>query len=102
MIVHHGHRLAYKRSLRTATPTPHLRLDICATMRHSLVCGSYRSTLDIASPLHQPPTGESDSTHYIISLNMLNANKYVIYIIQVASVRPEGVSAWLFQRAKID
>lgn len=47
---------AYKRSFRTATPTPHRLLLIGATSRHSLLPGSYFSTLEMASPLHQPPT----------------------------------------------
>ena len=53
---------AYRRSFKTATPTPQRRLLIGATSRHSLVCGSYFSTLDIASPLHQPPTTTSTCT----------------------------------------
>ena len=53
---------AYSRSFSTATPTPQRRLLIGATSRHSLVCGSYFSTLDIASPLHQPPTATGKGT----------------------------------------
>lgn len=50
---------AYRRSDSTATPTPHLRLLIGATIRHSHVVGSNLSTEAMASPLHQPPTGNT-------------------------------------------
>lgn len=49
---------AYSKSFNTATPTPHLLLDIGATIFQSTVWGSNLSTEAIASPLHHPPTGK--------------------------------------------
>jgi len=76
---------AYSRSLSTETPTPHRRLLIGATMRHSFDVGSYRSTLEMASPLHQPPTAQ-DSLFYFqqyhkTTQNMIKINKLDIVTI---------------------
>ncbi|MPC25787.1 hypothetical protein E2C01_018910 [Portunus trituberculatus] len=65
---------AYKRSDSTATPTPHLRLLIGATIRHSHVVGSNLSTEAMASPLHQPPTENTIKFFSAVMLSELISN----------------------------